>query len=109
MPSSDAFRYFKQLLNGVEYLHSQNIAHRDLKPENLLLSEDDVIKISDFGTATVFMAKGKYYQSNTMCGTFPYMAPEVYNQKSYWPDKADIWSCGIVLVALLGKRSASEN
>ena len=62
-----------------------------------------MIKISDFGTATVFMAKGKYYQSNTMCGTFPYMAPEVYNQKSYWPDKADIWSCGIVLVALLGK------
>jgi len=101
MPSSDAFRYFRQLLNGVEYLHSQSIAHRDLKPENLLLNDQDVVKISDFGTATIFKVKGNYFQSNTMCGTFPYMAPEVYNQKSYWPDKADLWSCGIVLVALL--------
>ena len=102
MPNADAFRYFKQLLNGIEYLHSIKISHRDLKPENLLLNEQDVIKISDFGTATIFMAKGKYYQSNTMCGTFPYMAPEVFNQKSpYWPDKADLWSCGVILVALL--------
>lgn len=47
------------------------------------------------------MVKGKQYQSSTMCGTFPYMAPEVFAQKPYFPDKADIWSCGVILIALL--------
>lgn len=42
MPNSDAFRYFSQLLNGVEYLHSLGISHRDLKPENLLLNDQGI-------------------------------------------------------------------
>lgn len=49
-----AQRYFKQILAGVEYLHSRGVAHRDLKPENILLDDRDNIKISDFGMATVF-------------------------------------------------------
>lgn len=54
MPQQEAQRYFKQLLAGVEYLHMRGIAHRDLKPENLLLDDNDNIKISDFGMATIF-------------------------------------------------------
>lgn len=50
----EAQRYFNQILAGVEYLHSRGIAHRDLKPENILLDDHDVIKISDYGMATVF-------------------------------------------------------
>ena len=54
MSQHEAQRFFKQLLSGVEYLHSRGVAHRDLKPENLLLDEHDNIKISDFGMATMF-------------------------------------------------------
>lgn len=54
MKASEAQRYFKQLLQGVEYLHGKGIAHRDLKPENLLLDINDNVKISDFGMATMF-------------------------------------------------------
>lgn len=54
MPLTDARRFFNQLMNGVDFLHSKGVAHRDLKPENLLLDEHDNLKISDFGMATMF-------------------------------------------------------
>lgn len=54
MSLNDARRFFNQLLNGVNYLHSKGVAHRDLKPENLLLDDHDHLKISDFGMATMF-------------------------------------------------------
>lgn len=59
MPSKSAQTYMKQLLCGVGYLHMRGIAHRDIKPENLLIDENGVLKISDFGMATIFRAKGK--------------------------------------------------
>lgn len=54
MAQHDAQRYFNQLVSGVNYLHTRGVAHRDLKPENLLLDDNDNIKISDFGMATMF-------------------------------------------------------
>lgn len=54
MAHYDAQRYFNQLISGVQYLHTRGVAHRDLKPENLLLDDNDNIKISDFGMATMF-------------------------------------------------------
>lgn len=57
MPTDDARRFFNQLMDGINYLHSKGVAHRDLKPENLLLDEHDELKISDFGMATMF----RYY------------------------------------------------
>lgn len=49
-----ARRYWRQLLQGLRYLHSRGVAHRDIKPENLLLDCNDELKISDFGMATLF-------------------------------------------------------
>ena len=51
--------FFKQIISGLAYLHRKGVAHRDIKPENLLLDEDEVIKISDFGMATIFRHQGK--------------------------------------------------
>ena len=62
---------------------------------------EDNIKISDFGLATVFRHKGVERRLDTCCGTVPYVAPEVISRKPYHAPPVDIWSCGIILVALL--------
>lgn len=69
MHASLAHRYFVQLINGVEYLHSKGIVHRDLKPENLLLNDADQIKIADFGLATLFQYRGHERLLTSPCGT----------------------------------------
>ncbi|XP_067009887.1 serine/threonine-protein kinase grp isoform X4 [Anabrus simplex] len=102
----EAQKYFKQLLAGVEYLHSRGVAHRDLKPENLLLDENDNLKITDFGMATIYRSQGKERCLDKRCGTLPYVAPEVL-LRPYHAEPADVWACGIILVAMLagGARS----
>ncbi|XP_005104380.1 serine/threonine-protein kinase Chk1 [Aplysia californica] len=97
----EALRYFHDLIEGVEYLHSRGVCHRDLKPENLLFDENDVLQITDFGMATIFRHQGQERELNRMCGTKPYTAPEVLRGRPYKAEPADIWSCGIILVALL--------
>lgn len=105
-----AHLYFLQLISGVSFMHSKGVAHRDLKPENILLSESGNLKIADFGMATMFEYKGARKQSSTMCGSPPYIAPEVLQcarqeRKSdtakYSADLVDIWSCGVILFVLL--------
>ncbi|XP_011313971.1 serine/threonine-protein kinase grp [Fopius arisanus] len=100
MPSWEAQRYFKQLISAVEYLHDHGVAHRDLKPENLLLDDKDNLKVSDFGLATIYRLQGRERLLEKRCGTLPYVAPEVLTHP-YHAQPADVWSCGIILVALL--------
>lgn len=100
MPSRDAQTFMKHLLNGVNYLHKKGIVHRDIKPENLLIDGNGVLKISDFGMATIFRLKGKERKLDKKCGTKPYLAPEVL-KRPYLARPSDIWSCGIVFVAML--------
>ncbi|KAL1919382.1 uncharacterized protein VTP21DRAFT_2075 [Calcarisporiella thermophila] len=100
----EAMCYFKQLLQGVAYLHSTGVAHRDIKLENLMLSADGRrLKITDFGVADVFLCSGdrEPLRSAGMCGSAPYIAPEQYTRELYHAPKADVWSCGIVLYILL--------
>ncbi|XP_043462969.1 serine/threonine-protein kinase grp [Leptopilina heterotoma] len=100
MPIWEAQKYFQHLISAVEYLHSRGVAHRDLKPENLLLDDKDNLKITDFGLATIYRMHGRERNLDTRCGTLPYVAPEVL-ERQYRAEPADIWSCGIILVALL--------
>ena len=89
--------FFFQIINGVEYIHSKGVIHRDLKPENLLLTKDNDIKIIDFGLSN-------YYEGNylsTPCGSPCYASPEMVASKKYDGFKIDIWSCGIILYAML--------
>lgn len=101
MPEQDAQRFFHQLMAGVVYLHGIGITHRDIKPENLLLDERDNLKISDFGLATVFRHNSRERLLNKMCGTLPYVAPELLKRKEFHAEPVDVWSCGIVLTAML--------
>ncbi|KVH94121.1 CBL-interacting protein kinase 2-like [Cynara cardunculus var. scolymus] len=96
-----ARKYFQQLINAVDFCHSRGVYHRDLKPENLLLDENDNLKVSDFGLSALAESKHQDGLLHTTCGTPAYVAPEVINRKGYDGDKADIWSCGVILYVLL--------
>ena len=94
-----SFFYF-QLINGLEYLHSLGIVHRDLKPENLLLTNEHLLKIIDFGLSNYFQ-KGQKNLLSTPCGSPCYASPEMVAGKKYNGFKIDIWSTGIILYAML--------
>ena len=94
----DARFFFKQILCGVSYAHHNLIAHRDLKPENILIGGKRIIKIVDFGLSNL-MKDGKLLK--TACGSPNYAAPEIVGERKYEGTSVDIWSCGIILYALL--------
>ncbi|CAJ2640450.1 unnamed protein product [Trifolium pratense] len=96
-----AHRYFKQLINALDFCHSRGVYHRDIKPENILLDENGNLKVSDFGLSALVESNQQDMILRTPCGTPAYVAPEVIKRKGYDGAKADIWSCGIVLFVLL--------
>ncbi|KLO08050.1 Pkinase-domain-containing protein [Schizopora paradoxa] len=101
LPSAEALDYFQQLMSAVEYCHRFRISHRDLKPENLLLNKQKILKVADFGMAAW---QGGTNLLETSCGSPHYAAPEVIIGKPYDGCSADIWSCGVILYALLAGR-----
>jgi len=90
--------FFQQIISGVEYCHRNMVVHRDLKPENLLLDSKCNVKIADFGLSNV-MRDGHFLK--TSCGSPNYAAPEVISGKLYAGPEVDVWSCGVILYALL--------
>lgn len=100
-----ACRLFAQLVSGVHYLHSKGIVHRDLKLENLLLDKHKNIIITDFGFANTFSrgSDGHVFDlMATSCGSPCYAAPElVVSDQKYTGRKVDVWSCGVILYAML--------
>ena len=99
LPEREAIHYFKQIVEGVSYCHSFNICHRDLKPENLLLDKKNRrIKIADFGMAALELPNKLL---KTSCGSPHYASPEIVMGRPYHGGPSDVWSCGIVLFALL--------
>ncbi|XP_057512366.1 CBL-interacting protein kinase 18-like [Actinidia eriantha] len=96
-----ARKYFQQLINAVDFCHSRGVYHRDLKPENLLLDENENLKVSDFGLSALAESKHQDGLLHTTCGTPAYVAPEVINRRGYDGEKADVWSCGVILFVLL--------
>ena len=90
--------FFYQLINGLEYIHSENIVHRDLKPENLLLGKYNILKIIDFGLSN-FCEVDNYLE--TPCGSPCYASPEMVSGKKYNGHIIDVWSTGIILFAMM--------
>ncbi|XP_006458201.1 hypothetical protein AGABI2DRAFT_199602 [Agaricus bisporus var. bisporus H97] len=96
---------FRQICDGVEYLHEMGLAHRDLKLDNCVMTTDNVVKLIDFGTATVFHYPGKSpTPASGIVGSDPYLAPEVLTEQSYDPRKTDVWSLAIIFLCMILRR-----
>mmetsp|Transcript_3353 Transcript_3353/g.10476 ORF Transcript_3353/g.10476 Transcript_3353/m.10476 type:complete len:511 (+) Transcript_3353:3016-4548(+) len=98
LAEEEARRFFQQIIGGVEYCHRNMVVHRDLKPENLLLDSNYNVKIADFGLSNM-MTDGHFLR--TSCGSPNYAAPEVISGRLYAGPEVDVWSCGVILYALL--------
>ncbi|KAF8212327.1 hypothetical protein K438DRAFT_1903077 [Mycena galopus ATCC 62051] len=97
---------FRQVCEGVQYLHEMGLAHRDLKLDNCVMTTDNVVKLIDFGTATVFhYPGGRVLTAATgIVGSDPYLAPEVLSGEPYDPRKTDVWSVGIMFMCMVLRR-----
>ncbi|RXK35630.1 HAL protein kinase [Tremella mesenterica] len=102
MSSGEVECTFKQILQGVQYLHSMGVAHRDIKPENLLLDGRGHVKITDFGVSDVFRMcwEKKTHMSKGLCGSEPYIAPELFDHKEYDARLVDVWASAIVFYCM---------
>ncbi|KAF7481494.1 Hypothetical predicted protein [Marmota monax] len=104
----EARKFFRQIVSALDFCHSYSIceaqlhlpglSHRDLKPENLLLDEKNNIRIADFGMASLQVGDSLL---ETSCGSPHYACPEVIKGEKYDGRRADMWSCGVILFALL--------
>ncbi|XP_072889771.1 serine/threonine-protein kinase BRSK2-like isoform X8 [Hemitrygon akajei] len=94
----EARKFFRQIISALDFCHSHSICHRDLKPENLLLDERNNIRIADFGMASLQVGDSLL---ETSCGSPHYACPEVIRGEKYDGRRADVWSCGVILFALL--------
>lgn len=103
----------KQILEGVQYLHSLGLAHRDLKLDNCVLTTDGILKIIDFGSAVIFrypydqygLQQAQIHHCHGVVGSDPYLAPEVLtNLNSYNPQPVDLWSIAIIYCCMTLKR-----
>ncbi|OHT11862.1 CAMK family protein kinase [Tritrichomonas foetus] len=96
-PDENLRKTFRQIVEGLSYIHAHNIAHRDIKPENILLDENDVPKIADFGLCH---ATSPQKLLLTPCGSPFYAPPEIINNYKYDGKLSDTWSLGVVLYTM---------
>jgi serine/threonine protein kinase len=94
--------YFRQLIEGIKFIHDKGMVHRDLKPDNLLFDDEFRMKVADFGTVG---SLHKQAVLSTFCGTENYMAPEVLasyeERKQYEGEPVDVFSCGVILFIMV--------
>ena len=90
------FSIFIQILNAVNFLNENDLIHRDIKPENILLFDNNIVKLCDFGWCVKFNGQ----QRQTFCGTTEYMSPELVKNQGYGKE-IDVWSLGILLYEMI--------
>ena len=90
---------FKQIIEGLRYIHKKKIVHRDIKLDNILIDLTNTVKICDFGVSKK-INKGDIMYDH--CGTPAYIAPEIFKNRGYEGFSCDIWSAGVTLYYMLG-------
>ena len=98
LDENKARKYFAAIMGAISYIHKLGVAHRDIKLENILINHNDMPQLTDFGLCK------KQNGDNlllTTCGTLVYAAPEIIREEPYNGMKADIWSAGVLLYAMV--------
>jgi serine/threonine protein kinase len=103
LSEDEARRFFRQILDGVQHCHDRMVSHRDLKLENIMLDCELNCHLVDFGLAAE-IREGELLTRS--CGSLEYVAPEIISSQNggYEGAKVDVWSCGVLLFALLSGR-----
>jgi len=105
MSRPETYCVFRQIVDGVDYLHGMGLAHRDLKLDNCVMTKENVVKLIDFGTATVSHYPGKApIKATGIVGSDPYLAPEVLSGSPYDPQKSDVWSIAMIFLCMTLRR-----
>jgi eukaryotic-like serine/threonine-protein kinase len=99
LPINDVVNYAIQIASGLQKAHEKGIVHRDLKPANIFITNDDQVKIIDFGLAKAAQ-HSILTKSGTTLGTVPYMSPE-QAQGGKVDHRTDIWSLGVVMYEMI--------
>jgi serine/threonine protein kinase len=90
LPADVVRDYCRQMATAMAYLHSRNFCHRDIKPANILIDKYGRLKLADFGFARPYTE-----QDSTICGSVPYMSPELVQRRLSDPKANDIWALGV--------------
>jgi eukaryotic-like serine/threonine-protein kinase len=98
LPAPVIVRLMGQVLDALAYTHSRGVVHRDIKPANIMLTEDRVVKIADFGVARI--ENSSMTHVGTVLGSPAYMAPEQFRGDAT-DHRADIWAAGVILYQML--------
>src|SRR5271167_59140 len=98
-PVSRIIRIMEQTCSALQFAHERNVVHRDIKPANLMLTADDTVKVTDFGTAKILQF-GTVQQTTHVMGTPSYMSPEQVKGRPV-DGRSDIFSLGVMLYEML--------